>query len=179
MKEEVKKLTIEEFWEKYSKNYDVEEYETDSEYCKWARMSIRDFYEDGIDRDMLECSDYRGFVVSKIEYIDKDGNHTDYKYSVCAGYEGGSVEYKPDSKMSDVFAVIYDEVKEEYLKLFKYIKSEIEDGFEDFDVEVKLYKDEDAFRMEFIERYADKLGIEYHYNEYWDMYITKIEKEWF
>jgi hypothetical protein len=175
MKEEIRNLTIEEFWEKYSKNYENEEYETDSEYCKWARMSIGDFYEDGIDRDMLEYSDYRGFVVSKIEYFDEDGNYVDYEYSVCAGYEGGPVEYHPNTKMSDVFGAIYDEVKEEYLKLFKYIKSEIED----MDFGVKLYKDEDAFKMDFIELYADKLGIEYEYDYYYDMYITKIEKVWF
>ena len=38
---------------------------------------------------------------------------------------------------------------------------------------------EDAFKMDFIELYADKLGIEYEYDYYYDMYITKIEKVWF
>ena len=44
---------------------------------------------------------------------------------------------------------------------------------------VQLYKDEDAFKMDFIELYADKLGIEYEYDYCYNMYITKIEKEWF
>ena len=179
MKEEIRNMTIEEFWEKYSKDYNNEEYKSDSEYYKWTTMSIRDFYEDGIDRDMLECSDYSSFVVSKIEYFDEDGNYVDYEYSVGAGYEGGSVEYHPNTKMSDVFGAIYDEVKEEYLKLFKYIKSYIEDMADEYFLGVKLYKDEDAFKMDFIELYADKLGIEYEYDYCYNMYITKIEKEWF
>jgi hypothetical protein len=70
-------------------------------------------------------------------------------------------------------------VKEEYLKLFKYIKSDIEDMADEYFLGVKLYKDEDAFKMDFIELYADKLGIEYEYDYYYDMYITKIEKVWF
>lgn len=179
MKEEIRNMTIEEFWEKYSTDYNNEEYKSDSEYYKWATMSIRDFYEDGIDRDMLECSDYSSFVVSKIEYFDEDGNYVDYEYSVGAGYEGGSVEYHPNTKMSDVFGAIYDEVKEEYLKLFKYIKSYTEDMGDEYFLGVQLYKDEDAFKMDFIELYADKLGIEYEYDYCYNMYITKIEKEWF
>ena len=176
LKEEIRNLTIEEFWEKYSKNYENEEYETDSEYCKWARMSIRDFYEDGIDGDMLECSDYSWLVVSKIEYFDEDGNYADYEYSVCAGYEGSPVEYHPNTKMNDVFGAIYDEVKDEYLKLFNDMKSYIED--EEFVLDFQLNKEDYAFEINFIEHYADKLGIEYYYDEYWHMYITKIEKVW-
>lgn len=174
MKEEIRNLTIEEFWEKYSKNYENEEYETDSEYCKWARMFIRDFYEDGIDRDMLECSNYKWFEISKIEYFDEDGEYDGYNYSVSAGCEGSPVEYQPDTKMNDVFDAIYNEVKEEHLEMFNALKSFIEDE-ED---ECLLSSEFDLLEMDFIELYADKLGIEYYYDDCWRMHITKIEKVW-
>lgn len=177
MKEEIKNLTLDEFWDKYSKDYDNEEYKSDSEYYKYATMYIRDFYEDGIDRDMLEYSDYRFFTLCKIEHFDEGGNYVDYEYSVCAGYEGGSVEYRPNTKMSDVFGAIYDEVKEEYLEVFNDMKSWIED--EEYDGERVLSREFDIFMMDFIELYADRLGIEYYYDDCWCMHITKIEKVWF
>lgn len=174
MKEEIRNLTIEEFWEKYSKEYDNEKYETDSAYWIITQMYIGDFYEDGFDRDILIYSNYKCFEISKIEYFDEGGEYDGYNYSVCAMCEGNSVEYHPGTKMSDVFDAIYDEVKEGHLEMFNALKSYIEDE-ED---ECLLSREFDLLEMDFIELYADKLGIEYYYDEYWNMHITKIEKVW-
>ena len=117
MKEEIKNLTLDEFWDEYSKNYDNKEYDAISEYGKYAVMYIGDFYEDGVDRDMLICSNYQHFELCKIEYFDEDGDYVDYDYSVCACNEDNSVEYHPNTKMSDVFDDMYYEAEERYLAL--------------------------------------------------------------
>ena len=180
MKEEIRNLTIEEFWQKYSKDYDyvVEEYENEyfDGYCKSVLLYIGDFYEDGIDRDMLMHSDYQHFDFSRNEYFDEDEDYVGYDYSVCARNEGSPVEYQPDTKMSDVFAAIYDEVKERHLAVFNDMKSWIED--EEYDGERVLSRAFDTLMMDFIELYADRLGIEYYYDDCWRMHITKMEKVW-
>ena len=180
MKEEIRNLTIEEFWEKYSNDYDYitekAENEFFGEYCKTVVMYIGDFYEDGIDRDILVYSDYQHFEFSRIEYFDEDDDFVDYNYSLCARNEGSPVEYQPDAKMSDVFGDIYNEVKERYLRLFNDMKSYIED--EEYDGEDVLSSEFDTLEIDFIEQNADKLGIEYYYDDRWDMHITKIEKVW-
>ena len=153
MKEEVRNLTIEEFWEKYSKDY-----------------------ENGIDRDLLMCSDYQHFELCKNEYFDKDGDYVDYDYSVCARNEGSPVEYHPNTKMSDVFGAIYDELKERHLEMFNDMKSWIED--EEFDGKSMLSREFHTLKIDFIKRNADKLGIEYYYDDCYNMHITKIEKVW-
>ena len=181
MKEEVRNLTIEEFWEKYSKDYENEEYETDRKYCKCAVMYIGDFYENGIDRDLLMYSDYQHFELCKNEYFDKDGDYVGYDYSVCARNEGSPVEYQPDTKMSDVFGAIYDEVRGVYSELLQSIKSEIDEMSDDDEIynkSVMLERKWRPLQIDFIELYADRLGIEYYYDDCWRMHITKIEKVW-
>ena len=54
------------------------------------------------------------------------------------------------------------------------MKSWIED--EEYDGERVLSREFDTLMMDFIEPYADRLGIEYCYDDYWRMHITKIEK---
>ena len=140
-------------------------------------MYIGDFYDDGIDRDMLVYSTYQHFELIKSEYFDEDGNYVGYNYSVCAMYEGSPVKYRPNAKMSEVFGAIYDEVKERHLEVFNDMKSWIED--EEYDGERVLSRAFDTLMMDFIELYADRLGIEYYYDDCWRMHITKIEKVWF
>ena len=176
MKDEIKNLTIEEFWKKYSDKYDKDKGEFDCTYWQSAVMYIGDFYEDGIDRDMLVNSAYQHFEVSQNEYFDEDDDYLGYDYSVCAMYEGAPVEYEPEAKMSDVFGDIYYEVKERYLEVFNDMKSWIED--EEYDGKRVLSREFDTLMMDFIELYADRLGIEYYYDDCWRMHITKIEKVW-
>ena len=180
MKEEIKNLTLDEFWDKYSKNYDyvVEEYENEyfDKYCKSVLMYIGNFYENGIDRDLLVYSDYQHFDFSKNEYFDEDGDFVGYDYSVCARNEGSPVEYHPNTKMSDVFGAIYDELKERHLEMFNDMKSWIED--DEFDGKSVLSREFHTLKIDFIKRNADRLGIEYYYDDYYNMHITKIEKVW-
>ena len=185
MKEDIRNLTIEEFWQKYSKDYDyvVEEYENEyfDGYCKSVLLYIGDFYEDGIDRDMLMHSDYQHFDFSRNEYFDEDEDYVGYNYSVCARNEGSPVEYQPDTKMSDVFGAIYDEVRGVYSELLQSIKSEIDEISDDDEIynkSVMLERKWRPLQIDFIELYADRLGIEYYYDDCWRMHITKIEKVW-
>ncbi|MBO5830846.1 MAG: hypothetical protein J6R01_04500 [Alistipes sp.] len=117
MKEEIRNLTIEEFWQKYSDKYDKDKGEFDCTYSQSVVMFIGDFYEDRVDRDMLICSNYQNFELSQNEYFDEDEDYLGYDYSVCAMREGIPVEYEPDAKMSDVFDYIYYEAEERYLEM--------------------------------------------------------------
>ena len=116
MKEEIKNLTIEEFWKKYSDKYDKDKSDFGGVYSQFVVMFIGDFYEDGVDRDMLVSSNYQYFELSQNEYFDED-DYIGYDYSVCAMREGFDVEYEPDAKMSDVFDDIYYEAEKRYLEM--------------------------------------------------------------
>ena len=55
---------------------------------------------------------------------------------------------------------------------------EISDDDEIYNKSVMLERKWRPLQIDFIELYADRLGIEYYYDDCWRMHITKIEKVW-
>ena len=166
-------LTISEFWDKYSSNYSIDEYDDDQgRHHAEAKIAISDLFDeadglDEIDKDRLNWSDYRHFMLNKIE--DKDSCW----FSVCAGYnESNPIDYQPDTEMRIVLDDICAAVRIHFISLVDWIESEIHN--ESRQGAFVLYKECLPLEIEYIKKYGDEYNIEYYFDNKGNMCITSI-----
>ena len=167
VREEVKNLTIGEFFKNCveSDNFDVEiDDDSDWEEASYVHINIAPwhiFKEDSVACYALEKSD-DFWIFNFDREVDED---SDVTYRLCSNgsfYES----YDEDYPMDDIADDLYNAIKKEYIELFEAIKEEVdEDGESVCKIEENGFED-------FLEKYAEKLGIEY--TTYFDCFNQKM-----
>lgn len=166
-KDELLNMTVAEFWEKYSEEYDngtIDCYEA----IGIPVYDMLEYFNEGLDREMVYCSVFRNFALAKnkswFKIIGLDNNWVMWKYVK------DKFNCKGNITMGEMLNILYEAVREMHIDFFKDY-DHCNEGDKDLCVERKVM-------FEFIIRNAEKYDIEYHYESVEEMYIYSIGKRW-
>ena len=168
-------MSITEFWDKYSNNYDNGAFKEEKGLnTKCIPMfGLFNYFNEHIDREMIYCSMFRYFdlIKQKNNSFKIVGLNDDY---ILEGIEDYTFTINGNSKLSDMLSKIYKIVRKNHIDWMKMWKKHMDSDHCEF------YVEGDHLMSEFIIRNADKYGIDYYYlgSGDNDINVSWIEKEW-